>query len=231
MNRTQLFAAVIATLAILSLPACSRKKKEDAAADAVANAVILGLKKNPNIEILKTDNTKREVTYREKKSGQEVTISFDDLSQGKFNMKMKDARGRESSISSGAAGGMTITGPDGKMTISGGAASSSAPAWVPAYPGATPAAGSMRMEKGDTLSGSSHSETKDSVAKVKEFFDSKLKEQGYKTEAMIMNLDGKDNASVTGTKKDGDRKTSITVSISAVDGKTAVMTYYEGPKN
>ena len=63
----------------------------------------------------------------------------------------------------------------------------------------------MRMEKNETLSGSFVSETKASAVKVKEFFDAKLKEQGHKTEAMLMNLDGKDHATVAGTKEDGKR--------------------------
>ena len=85
------------------------------------------------------------------------------------------------------------------------------------------------MEKDETLSGSFISETKDSAVKVKEFFDAKLKEQGFKTEAMVLNFDGKDNATVSGTKDDGKRK--ITVTATTNSGKTTVQVIYEGPKN
>lgn len=222
---------ILAALALLGGASCSKTKTDDAGGDAMRKATLLALKANPDVEILKTDDAKGEVTYRVKKSGEQVTMSFNDLAQGKFNMKVKNAKGEETTVDAGSmgAGGVTIKGPEGKVTFNADTAGSAPPAWVTPYPGATPAPGSVRLEKNDTLSGSFVSETKDSVVKVKEFFDAKLKEQGYKTEAFVLNADGKDSATVSGTKDDG--KWKITVAATTGDGKTTVMLVYEGPKN
>ena len=229
MKITRLPALVVLIAIMGGAVSCSKKKSPDAAVNEVRKAALLGLKMNPNIEIVKTDDAGGTVTYRDKKSGEEVTLSFDDLSQGRFNMKVKDKSGRETSIDSSGSGKVTVNGPDGRMTYGGDASASAPPAWVLTYPGATPAPGSMRMEKDDMLNGSFMAETKDSAVKVKEFFDAKLKEKGFKTEAMNLNFDGKENATVRGTKDDEKRK--ITVTATSEEGKTTVMIIYEGPKN
>jgi hypothetical protein len=228
--KTTKTAVILAAFVLTWGSSCAKKKKADADADAMKSAALMALKMNPAVEILKTDDAKGMVTYRDKGSGEEVTLSFDDLAQGRFNIKVKDAKGRETSVgaSQDGSGGMTITGPDGKMTLGGDAAGSAPPAWVPPYPGAKAAPGAMRMEKDDSVNGSYVMETADSVAKVKEFYDTKLKGQGFKTEAMSLNIDGKDNASVSAEKSEAKQK--LTVSISSEGGKTTVMLIYEGPK-
>ena len=108
-------AILLAALVASPLVSCSKKNKQDAEAKAVHDAAVMALKMNPAIEIVKTDDAKGEITYRNKQSGEQVTMSFNDLAQGKFNMKVKDAQGRESSVTGGGDGNVTVNGPDGKM--------------------------------------------------------------------------------------------------------------------
>lgn len=124
-----------------------------------------------------------QVTFKEKKSGKVTTMSFDEVMQGKVRIKtdgqevvidgsnvtkdgkisMKDAKGNEVTINGEGGGIVRTKGPDGEMTIGG---TSSAPAWVPAYPGVKALEGGMKIEKADETSGMAVSETADAVGKV-----------------------------------------------------------------
>ena len=139
MKNSKYIASFLAALVLFGGMSCSKKKQGEAAGDAMRSAALFALKANRDVEILKTDDAKGEVTYRDKKSGEQVTISFDDLAQGKFNMKVKNAKGEETTIGTATdgGGGLTVKGPDGKVTFSADAAGSAPPAWVAVYPGAT----------------------------------------------------------------------------------------------
>ena len=208
--------------------------------------VLMALKLNPAIEVLNVDDAKNSVTFKEKSSGKVMTMSFEDIKQGKISfsddqghevnidgsqltkdskLTVKGSDGKEILIKGdgGNQGSFTVKGPDGEMVINTNAQS---PAWVPVYPGAKPGQGGMRSEQGGKLTGVSMLETNDEVSKVAAFYDSKLKEAGFKVETTSLSADGKGNAILNGTKADQ----TVNAVISDESGKTKVMLSYEGPK-
>lgn len=107
-------------------------------------------------------------------------------------------------------------------------ASGPPPAWVPAYPGATVQGNAMTVEKQDTIAGAFTAKTPDAADKVKVFFESQLKENGFEIEALPANSAGSESA-VVSARKDADKRT-ITVLINREQETTALVVDYEGPK-
>jgi hypothetical protein len=105
-------------LAVLLVGMCT-KKLGDVAKDFSANperaAAEMIVKLNPDIELVKTDDAAQTITYRDKATGKETTISWSDLKEGKLTMT--DSEGGEISL--------------------GGTDLSSVPEWVPRLPETT----------------------------------------------------------------------------------------------
>jgi hypothetical protein len=216
---------------------------------AKATAMLV-LKMNPDIEIISTDDAKNEVTFKEKQNGEVITMSFDDLAQGKLTMKdskgevisidgskagsdgkitIKGKNGEESVIDTSGAkeGQMKIKSKDGEMTIGGGS-SNDLPAWVPVYPGATSSGGGMKSVKENVASGAVGLQSADPVGKIKDFYEAKLKEAGYKVESNEITADGKQTVILNATNETS--RSTLHVIASSEEGKTALMLNYSGPK-
>jgi len=91
--------------------------------DPAKAAALMALRLNPDIEIISTDDTKREVTFKTKSKGEVTTVSFDDLQDGKFTIK--NAKGEVITVDGSANDGKgttTVKGPDGSTVIGGDAA-------------------------------------------------------------------------------------------------------------
>lgn len=196
----------------------------DAEKDPARAAAMLALKVNPDIEVVTTDDEKREVTFKVKPSGETMTVSFEDLSQGK--LKMTNAKGEEISIDASDAekSGIVMKGPDGEAVIGGGKAAPP-PAWVPVYPGAVAQEGGMRVERPDgALNGISVSKTTETVEAVQSFFESKLKEAGFEV-TMTSAVEGK-SAGISADKEDGKMTVGVTVTADE-PGQTQIMATYQ----
>ena len=117
---------------------------------------------NPDAEVLSTDPRSQTIRIRDRKTGEEFTLSFDDVKQGKLKIS---ATGRNGEVAN-----VEIGGGEGKM-----------PAWVPAYPGAR-AQGNMTANgasgDGTGEGGVVTFTTADSPAKVTAFYEAKCKDLG-----------------------------------------------------
>ncbi len=223
-------AVLIAVL--LMMKACNMVK--DVAGDFKNNpgkaAAMMALKFNPEVDIVKTDDAKGEITVRNKKSGEEVTLSFNDIAKGKFSMK--NAKGEEVSIDGSdvaGKGGVVMKGPQGEVIIGGtNSAAVAPPTWVPMYPNLKSQPGGMRSEKNGAVAGAFIAESADAGAKIKDFYEAKLKEAGFETGVTTTTTGEGEFNVINGTKDDG--KTTMNVVITTDKGKTGVMINYEGKK-
>ena len=184
-------------------------------------AAVWALKLNPDIDVINENDAKGEVTYKDKKSGEVVTISYDDLSKGKVTITNGKGETVSMDASNAEKEGIVVNGPDGKMVVGG--AQSSPPAWVPVYPGAT-AAGGMKTEKGETVAGSYTVASTDPSEKVQEYYVNKLKEEGYEVTNTTTQSDNSPIIMITGTKEEGKR--SVTTIVQKDGDKTQVAITY-----
>jgi len=141
------------------------------------------LKVNPDIEKVSENESTGEVTIRVKKTGEQVTLKYDELASGRISVK--DA--------------------DGKVTQLGGGDLSRVPDWVPHYPGATEEVSVFQSEaSGGDLSGMFTAKTNDSSEIVEKFFEleaAKLSLGSSSRSSMTMNGTGSTTLSYSEGKR------------------------------
>ena len=117
---------------------------------------------NPDAEVLDTNEGSQTMRIRDRKTGEEVTLSFDDIKKGRLRFS---ARGKDGEVAN-----MEIGGGEGKM-----------PSWVPVYPGAK-AQGNMTAngQGGDGMGegGIVTFTTPDPASTVRAFYEAKIREMG-----------------------------------------------------
>jgi hypothetical protein len=116
---------------------------------------------NPDAEVLSTDLGSQTVRIRDRRTGKEVTLSFDDVKKGRLKFSATGDNGEVANLE---------IGEEGKL-----------PLWVPSYPGAK-AQGNVTA-KGESAEGMGEGgmvtfTTPDPPSKVTEFYDAKCKEMG-----------------------------------------------------
>ncbi|SKA80920.1 hypothetical protein SAMN02745166_00697 [Prosthecobacter debontii] len=197
--------------------------------DPAKAATMLALKMNPDVEVLNTDDTKREVTFKLKSSGETTTISYEDFEKGK--MKIKNSKGEEYTVDASKAEteGMVIKGPDGQIITGGNAAATAPPAWVPLYPGLALQEGGARMQRPDGgVSGLAVGKVAAPSAQVYQHYETDLKSQGYEVTSSFS--DEHKAGNIQATKDDGKTILGLTISTES-DGQTQVaLTYQEAAK-
>ncbi len=163
------------------------------------------LKVNPDIEKVSENEATGEVTIRVKKTGEQVTLKYDELASGRITVK--DA--------------------DGKVTQLGGGDLSKVPAWVPHYPGATEEVAVFQSEStGGDSSGMFTAKSNDSSEVVEKFFEleaAKLSLGSSSRNSMTMNGTG----STTLSYSEGKRMLTINLFGKSGEPLTIQTTYSE----
>jgi hypothetical protein len=160
---------------------------------------------NPDAEVLGTDAGSQTVRIRDRKTGEEVTLSFDDIKKGKLKFS---ARGKD-----GEMANMEIGGGEGKM-----------PSWVPVYPGAK-AQGNMTAngESGDGAGegGIVTFTTSDPPSTVRAFYEAKIKAMGMNFNSSLVAGSG---AMIMGEDEGGKR--TLHVMVAEGSGETTFTVTY-----
>jgi len=113
---------------------------EDSPARTMAETAI---RMNPEFEFLSTDDDAGTITFRSNETGEEATLNFEDIAEGRFTMTTSegefsvDASAAAAAAAAGGApaGGVTLSGPDGQSRFGGNISLDELPDWVPVYPG------------------------------------------------------------------------------------------------
>lgn len=154
---------------------------------------------NPDVEVVKMDESAGTLTIRDKKTGKVITMNAEDVKEGKITFTDEN------------------TGE--KVQVSGGAAAK-LPDWVPSYPGSNPE-GNFSATGGEGEGGMASFKTSDPASKVLEFYQNEFKSAGYKTSSTSTGTEG---GMVIG--EDEANKRTIMATVSAADGSTQVMLNY-----
>lgn len=153
---------------------------------------------NPNIEVLHVNEGDNTITLRDKRSGRQWTMTFDDVQHGRFHMNMRGDNGANLEIGGDA---------------------SKIPSWIPAYPGSKPEVaitGSSDQGEGGTFA----FKTSDSPQEVMKFYQDKINELGLKTNLVANTPDG---GTIAAAEENG---RSLNVTVSASGGQTEVTVVY-----
>ncbi|MGA2274167.1 MAG: zinc ribbon domain-containing protein [Bryobacteraceae bacterium] len=153
---------------------------------------------NPNMELVRVNEGDGTITMRDRRTGHEVTMSFNDVQHGRFHMNMRGDNGASVEI-----GGDT----------------SKIPSWIPAYPGSKPEVaftGSSDQGEGGTFT----FKTPDSPQDVMKFYQDKINGMGMKTNLVANTSDGGTIAA------SGENGSSLNVTAGASGGQTSVTVIY-----
>jgi hypothetical protein len=147
---------------------------------------------NPDAEVVSTDNGNQTIRVRNRKTGEEVTLSFDDVKNGKFKMSAIGKNGEVANVE--------IGGGAGKM-----------PSWVPTYPGAK-AEGNLSA-RGDDGSGRGAGgvvsfSSFDAPSKVMEFYTDKINSMGMK---VLTSTNTEDGGTIMAQTEDENRTLQVMV--------------------
>jgi hypothetical protein len=162
---------------------------------------------NPNVDVVNTDNGAGTITIRDRRTGKESTITFDQARNGHFSITANDDRG-------------------GNATVQFGGAVNDLPSWVPQYPGAVntgvfSAKGNDANGKGE--GGSFTFTTSDPPRKVLDFYRDKAAELGLKVN---LNTDTGSGGMIVAAEEDEKRTLMATANASGAS-TTVSITYGE----
>jgi hypothetical protein len=202
-------------------------KVKDVAADfednpAMATARLI-VKLNPELEEVSIDEEEGTITVRNTKTGDVVTVNFDDIENGKFSFTTDEGEVTVDASGVAESGSVNITTEDGSVVYQAGVVSENLPAWVPVYPGAEPA-DRHSMNTADSTSGGFQLETRDPVAKVLEFYQSALEGEGYAISVNTFSQDDAEGGMVNGSNEDSGR--TVMAILKSEDGTTTVSVNY-----
>ena len=155
---------------------------------------------NPDLEMLSEDDEAGEMTIRNSATGEETTITYRDLAEGK----------------------LTVKGKDGSVTQLGSAEISSVPAWVPVYPTMDNPVLPFHQDKAGEIHGLLSFTTSDAPDDVIAFYEGGMSSASQSSSSV--NVGDLERASKT--FRDGKKKLSI--STQRASGKpTQVQVGYE----
>ncbi len=121
---------------------------------------------NPDIELVNADEDTQRITIREKSTGKTITVSLDDLKEGKISFT--DEKGEQYTLQTeGEHGGVRVEGPDGQQVFSAQSGSNvEFPDWAP-----VPAGTYSSSAKTTTTEGTIWVVTVDSESTVQQLAD------------------------------------------------------------
>ncbi len=186
------------------------------------------VKLNPELEEVEVDQEAGTITVRNTRTGEEVTVDFEDLEKGRISWKAGDQE-----VTIDASGGqgeevVSISGEEGewKLTTGSGGAGD-VPDWVPLYPGTEPLASHV-FEGSEGVRGTCQLETEDRVATVIDYFQEQLQQAGFKvTVNRFSSSDGGEEGGVVNAEHEASGRT-VVVMVGAEDGKTTASVSYSG---
>ena len=159
--------------------------KQVASAPVATMAKIAALA-NPNIEVLAVDEATEKVTIKDKETGKTVTISLDDLRQGKLE----------------------VSSEEGKIQV-GANLDAKIPQWVPVYPGAKQQ-NLISTQTAEADGGTIMLEVKEDFGKVKAWYEEQIKAGGFDSK-MVTSTEGSEGPGAMLIASKNDEKQSLHV--------------------
>jgi hypothetical protein len=174
---------------------------------------------NPDVQVLSTDAGASTITIKDKRTGETVTMNFDDVKKGRIVFKGNGQQTTLQAHGEGGNGTLEINSPQGSVKFGAGA-DAKTPAWVPAYPGVSPQS-TFSMQGGDGSSGSFQFTTKDSAKDVLSFYEQGLKQAGLAINANFTGNTGNESGGMI-SAEDTATKRTVVVTVGMDKGATTV---------
>jgi hypothetical protein len=167
------------------------KVKQAATEDPMVTTAKILAAAHPDIEFVSADKEGRTVTFRDAKSGEELTFGYDDIEEGRvtFSSEGKTATIDVETDSGREGANVTVETAEGTATFGSSAELGDIPPWVPVYPGSTPK-GNFASEAGELRTGALSFTTEDALDDVLDYFASESERSGLKVMSRTIAGDG-----------------------------------------
>ena len=207
-------------------------KVKDFAEEAEKNPALASAKAiawaNPDIEVVGSDEVAQTITFRNTKTEDEWTVSFEDVEAGRWTVSKN---GEDVTFSATEADGVTVTrsGGDEAGTVRlGGTDTSGVPSWAPIYPDAEVQPG-MRSSSGGKVQGMLNLEIQDEAESVVTWYQQTLEAAGFQVE--ITRIDSS-NAAIPAmaslVAKNQDEGREVNVAVRGDGSPVTAMVQYNG---
>jgi hypothetical protein len=199
---------------------------EDNPALAAARMIV---KLNPELEEVAVDEEAGTITVRNTRTGEEVTVDFEDLEKGRISWKAGDQEVTIDASGEGEEGVVTVKGDEGewKLTTGGGAASD-IPDWVPLYPGTEPVSSNV-FEGTDGVRGTCQLSTGDRASSVVDFYQDRLREAGFEVTVNRFSGSEGEEGGVVNAEHEASGRTVVVMVGPDAGGTTASVSFGEQP--
>ena len=184
---------------------------EDNPVRTVAETMI---RMNPEFELISTDDAAGTITFRNVETGEEATLNFEDIAEGRFTMTTTEGEvvvETPEESGGGGGGGVTFTGPDGQTRLGANVDLGDLPEWVPVYPGSSDVQLPYVTSAPEGQSGMMSGKTVDSAQQVGDFFQSTVEANGFTVDNVTSTQSGTtDFRAISATGDDGTLNISVT---------------------
>ncbi len=196
--------AVITIVAAVVLIGMGVRKAKEFAEDPSKLAAWV-VESDPNLDVVSTDLEGGTITIKEKDTGKETTLSFEDISQGQFSVETSD----------------------GESTMIGQVDEPELPGWLPSYPNATATRGLVSHSSVTGTNGSFTVTTPDAPATVADHYMTALEQDGYDITDSSASNGGVKQRILNAKATDPDRQLAIV--ILSEGAETSATVNYTGP--
>ena len=180
---------------------------------------------NPDVDVISTDDDRGTITIRDRKNGKTVTLSFDDIKNGRLRLEADGKQVNIDARADGVNGGVVVKTSDGE-SMKFGAVGEKLPAWIPTYPGTPATQASTVSHTGKEDAGAASFEMKQPVSKLSEYYYDALNKAGFKaTKAM-----SSEQMAVIQGNDEGDRRTVVFTITGTADGANVNVSYHSRNK-
>lgn len=193
-------------------------------------AAKMAIAADPDVELVSSDDDKGTLTVRDKKTGEVVTITADQVNQGSLSFKKdgKDAGSFSIKPGDNGSGSMEFKSDQGTAKFGSGITGSQ-PGWVPSYPGSSIQWDYSMTAKDGQRSASFHFSTNDSVDAIAAFYENALKGAGLTLTTMSSQNTSGTGRVVAGNDNDNHRTCVVTILADGSGNKVEVTFVEKAP--
>jgi len=205
------------------------KKAGEFAENPTKAAAELVVRMNPDLELVESDEDKGQITVRQKSTGEVATFDYSEIEEGRFRFKTDEGEMTVDASAEQDGGTVTIKTDEGVAQYSASGEAGDVPDWVPLYPGATKTVGGGSASTPDMAGGTVQFETGDEPRKVLDYYEEKLKEEGYQVFLQTMSS-GEEGPQGNVIGEDRASKRTIHVMVTKEQGVTGLVIVYSQQK-
>lgn len=185
-------------------------------------AAELAIKANPDAELIESDVEAGTITFRDKKSGEVITMNAEDIKEGKLSITTKDGTATIDGSTTDDGSTLKVTNENGEEAVftAGATAPKDLPAWLPVYAGGT-VEGAYDATSEGSRNATFTMKTADGIDQVAQFYEDKLKSAGLKVDRSSYETNGQKAITLVGTSEDS--KKTATIAVTNAEGTTQAM--------